>query len=281
SNLQLASGGYGYEGTENSNDDAMVVLALTSLGIDAGSDARFVKNGNSVLSNMMSFVTEDKQFGYEDNTEANAYATEQCFRALIAYSRYQAKGYNVYRFEGKLEERVLPGKVTVTVEKDAQLPEMQGPDDKTWQNAVFTQEDWERIANGENAQIFVTIEKAANDAARQWDKKDRLLCAWTISIEKEIGGQRQAVATLQQPVQISVELEKQWRGHASYAVLAVCNGQASEVNDRKEENGCVALEVQSGGFYALAYAETGTANTTDGTAPQTGDANRTAFSGCC
>ncbi|MFR4008237.1 MAG: hypothetical protein ACLT0Y_02200 [Christensenellales bacterium] len=60
-----------------------------------------MKNGNSVLSNMMSFVTEDKQFGYEDNTEANAYATEQCFRALIAYSRYQAKGYNVYRFEGK------------------------------------------------------------------------------------------------------------------------------------------------------------------------------------
>lgn len=278
SNLQLASGGYGYEGTENSNDDAMVVLALTSLGIDAGSDARFVKNGNSVLSNMMSFVTEDKQFGYEDNTEANAYATEQCFRALIAYSRYQAKGYNVYRFEGKLEERVLPGKVTVTVKKDAQLPEMQGPDEKTWQEAVFTQEDWERIANGENAQIFVTMEKAATDAAQQWEKKDRLLCAWTIVIEKEIGGQRQTVTTLQQPVQISVALEKPWRGHASYAVLAVCNGQASEVNGVKEEDGCVVLEVQSGGFYALAYAEANAANGAGSdTSPQMGDTNRTAF----
>ncbi|MFR5869648.1 MAG: hypothetical protein ACLUFF_05210, partial [Acutalibacteraceae bacterium] len=105
--------------------------------------------------------------------------------------------------------------------KDAQLPEMQGPDEKTWQEAVFTQEDWERIANGENAQIFVTIEKAATDAAQQWDKKDRLLCAWTIVIEKEIGGQRQTVTTLQQPVQISVALEKPWRGHR-HAALAVC-----------------------------------------------------------
>ncbi|MFR4008239.1 MAG: hypothetical protein ACLT0Y_02210 [Christensenellales bacterium] len=93
---------------------------------------------------------------------------------------------------------------------------------------------------------------------------------------KEIGGQRQAVATLQQPCRFPWSWKNSGAGMRRMRCWP-CNGQASEVNDRKEENGCVALEVQSGGFYALAYAETGTANTTDGTAPQTGDANRTAF----
>ena len=120
---QSANGGYVYYGAENSNDAAMVVIALTSLGIDANTDGRFVKNGNSVYQNLMSFVTQDNRFGYTDNAAADALATEQGFRALIAYSRLSASGYNIYRVGGSLEEWMKPVRDTdnstgVTIDTD-------------------------------------------------------------------------------------------------------------------------------------------------------------------
>ncbi|MEA5004413.1 MAG: prenyltransferase/squalene oxidase repeat-containing protein [Christensenella sp.] len=108
SQTQSENGGYVYYGSENSNDAAMVVIALTSLGIDANTDGRFVKNGNSVYQNLMGFVTQDNRFGYTDNVSADALATEQGFRALIAYSRLSAAGYNVYSVPGTLQEWMKP-----------------------------------------------------------------------------------------------------------------------------------------------------------------------------
>ena len=40
-----------------------------------------MKNGSSVLSNLLSFVTADLQFGYDSSAQADAIATEQGFRA--------------------------------------------------------------------------------------------------------------------------------------------------------------------------------------------------------
>lgn len=105
---QSSNGGYTYYGEENSNDAAMVVIALTSLGIDANTDSRFVKNGNSVYQNLMSFVTPDNRFGYTGHTTADALATEQGFRALVAYSRLTTSGYNIYSVAGSLQEWMKP-----------------------------------------------------------------------------------------------------------------------------------------------------------------------------
>ena len=49
SQMQNDDGGYSSWGTANSESIAQVVVALTALGIDPATDARFVKNGNSAI----------------------------------------------------------------------------------------------------------------------------------------------------------------------------------------------------------------------------------------
>ena len=55
SNRQESSGGYRSFGDVNPESSAQVLVALSALGIDCQNDERFIKNGNSVLSAMLSF----------------------------------------------------------------------------------------------------------------------------------------------------------------------------------------------------------------------------------
>ena len=83
----------------NTNSDAMVVTALAACGIDAHTDARFVKaNGSAVEALLGRGLYDGSGFGYADNTVYNALATEQGFRALVAYARFRERGvaYNIY-----------------------------------------------------------------------------------------------------------------------------------------------------------------------------------------
>ncbi len=83
-----------------SNTDAVVIIGLTSIGVDPASDERFIKNGISVLDGLLSYALADSSgFGYTDSTELNELATEQSFRALTAYKGFkQSKNtpYNIY-----------------------------------------------------------------------------------------------------------------------------------------------------------------------------------------
>ena len=274
--LQTAGGGYGYDGVENSNDAATVVIALTSLGIDAGSDARFVKNGNSVLSSLLSFVTEDLQFGYDSNAEANAYATEQGFRALIAYSRYQADGYNVYRFEGPLAPYVQPGRVTITVQKDENLPEMQGLAEEEILQVVLTEEELQRVAGGEDGTILIKL--TATEQAQDLKTLDRLLAqeetlaaAWRMEVQTTIGGQSRTADAFRQPLKVTIVLPQDWQGYAQYAVVSAGQGKTSRTDSEAAD--AVSFEAQYSGLYALAYAQTDTL----AQAPQTMDNSRPVF----
>ena len=88
----------GYEswGSVNSESAAQVVTALSALGIDADTDPRFVKNGISVLDNLISFKDEAtggfRHIKKDQNGNAcgeNAMATQQGTYALVAYYRYK------------------------------------------------------------------------------------------------------------------------------------------------------------------------------------------------
>ena len=274
--LQTAGGGYGYDGVENSNDAATVVIALTSLGIDAGSDARFVKNGNSVLSSLLSFVTADRQFGYDSNAEANAYATEQGFRALIAYSRYQADGYNIYRFEAPLSPYVQPGRVTITVQRDENLPEIQGPAEEEILQAVLTAEELERVGSGEDGTILIKL--TATEQAQDLKTLDRLLAqeetlaaAWRMEVQTTIGGQSRTADAFRQPLKVTIVLPQDWQGYAQYAVVSAGQGKTSRTDSEAAD--AVSFEAQYSGLYALAYAQTDTL----AQAPQTMDNSRPVF----
>ena len=99
SNMQQDDGQVASWGTKNSNSAAAIIIALSSLGIDSDVDERFVKNDISILDAMLSYKTSDNMFGYSDTTY-NAMATEQCFRALVAYNKYKENGvYNIFSIE--------------------------------------------------------------------------------------------------------------------------------------------------------------------------------------
>ena len=60
-------------GSENIESASQVVVALTGLGIDPHRDERFVKDGNSVIDNLMNFALEDGGFSKILNGKVNVY----------------------------------------------------------------------------------------------------------------------------------------------------------------------------------------------------------------
>lgn len=105
SQIQNNDGTYSSWGTKNANSCAIVILALSSVGIDAGKDSRFIKDNKSAIDGLFAFKIADKNgFGYNGNTTLNASATEQAFRALVSYqnsaSNEDFSPYNIYKYDG-------------------------------------------------------------------------------------------------------------------------------------------------------------------------------------
>lgn len=113
----------------NANSTAMVIIGLTAVGVDPEKDARFSRNGLSVVEGLMSFaLANNTGFGFTDNISYNDAATEQSFRALIALTQFRAAGkaFNVYDFSaGKTEPAYASG--TGETEKPSEEP-VQGED---------------------------------------------------------------------------------------------------------------------------------------------------------
>ena len=111
SELQNASGGFKSWGTENCESCATVVTALSALGIDAKTDARFVKNGVSVYDAMMSFQLANGGFAHISTGRANLMASEQAANALCAYQRFNDGRFPLYncsdRFVCLFIERIV------------------------------------------------------------------------------------------------------------------------------------------------------------------------------
>jgi hypothetical protein len=70
---------------------AQVIVALSALGIDADEDARFIKNGASLLDTLLAFADVGGGFKHIINGATDAMATDQAACALAAYDRF-AKG---------------------------------------------------------------------------------------------------------------------------------------------------------------------------------------------
>lgn len=88
SELQLATGGFGSWGTENSESCAQVIVALTALGIDPAKDSRFIKNGLTILDALASYYVDGGGFRHIASGDRDGMATEQGYYALAAYYRF-------------------------------------------------------------------------------------------------------------------------------------------------------------------------------------------------
>lgn len=105
SNIQLDNGGYHSWGSENSESVVQVIMALTELGIDP-EDERFVKEGNTLIENLLTFYVEGGGFmhvreGEENNGGGMAgkldpIATEQGYYGLVAYRRFKNNQNSFY-----------------------------------------------------------------------------------------------------------------------------------------------------------------------------------------
>ena len=111
SDKQLAGGGYKSMGKETSESVSQVIIALSSLGIDAETDSRFAKNGNTLFSALENFHLDDGSFCHEIGSEANHTATVQAFMAAAAYSKMK-DGANLLALENKGEETEMASETT-------------------------------------------------------------------------------------------------------------------------------------------------------------------------
>lgn len=87
SRMQDREGGYSSWGVGNCESCAQVIVALCELGIDL-EDSRFVKNGNTLLDNLLSFRQRDGSFLHTaDRSGDTQMASEQGFYAIAAALR--------------------------------------------------------------------------------------------------------------------------------------------------------------------------------------------------
>lgn len=83
SSQQTETGAFRYFNSENCENCAQVILALTSLGIDPRTDPRFIKNGVSVYDALLSYRLEDGGFEHILGAGRNGTATAQAYCALV------------------------------------------------------------------------------------------------------------------------------------------------------------------------------------------------------
>ena len=114
SSVQNNDGDFSAWVQDNAESTAQVMTALCSLGIDPDNDARFIKNGNSVLDGLMKYHTNDGGFAHSyaydkanptaEAGEPNSMASEQVLYALCALYRYRNGYRSLYDFRPEQNE---------------------------------------------------------------------------------------------------------------------------------------------------------------------------------
>ncbi len=99
SGMQDADGGYSSWNSTNSESVVQVIVALCELGIPLD-DARFVKNGRTMLDNLMGFRQENGGFLHTaSGSGSNQMASEQGLYGLVAAQRAAEGRSSLYRMD--------------------------------------------------------------------------------------------------------------------------------------------------------------------------------------
>lgn len=95
SEKQEADGTYISWDMKNASSIAEVIVALTALDIDPDNDARFVKNGSSLIDGLNSLAAKGGGYVYDKET-ADEFSTRSGYYAMTAYNRYLAGEKSLY-----------------------------------------------------------------------------------------------------------------------------------------------------------------------------------------
>lgn len=92
---QQDNGGVASWGTVSVESCAQVLTAIASIGINADTDERFIKNGNTLVDAIMDFSVENG-FAHVKDSGYNQMATEQAYYALVSYNRVKNGKTSLY-----------------------------------------------------------------------------------------------------------------------------------------------------------------------------------------
>lgn len=168
SKMQSEKSGFSSWGTENSESCVQIIVALAELGIPLD-DARFVKDGKTMLDNLMTFYSKGNGFLHtKSGSGSNQMASEQGFYGLVAAQRLRDGKNSLYRMSDSLKidgsiagpdaGSGLPGKNPAVTSKPITLPGRTF-DDITGVNAHKNQTAIESLAsrgiiNGKTEKAF-------------------------------------------------------------------------------------------------------------------------------
>lgn len=97
SEKQDEKGGFSSWGTSNSESCVQMLVALCELGVPVD-DSRFVKNGYTILDNLMTYYDKGNGFRHTaDGSGVNLMSTEQAFYCLVAVKRMNEGKNSLYR----------------------------------------------------------------------------------------------------------------------------------------------------------------------------------------
>lgn len=142
SGAQESSGGYASHNTSSSESVVQVIVGLCALGIDL-SDARFVKNGHTLLENLLSYRQKNGSFLHTSAGNGDSQmASEQGLYGLVAAQRAATGKNSLYhmddvtiRVAGVAAETIgLHGKYTDVKQVPVTMPDAAFPDVKGHKN---------------------------------------------------------------------------------------------------------------------------------------------------
>jgi hypothetical protein len=107
---------------DNSSTAAQVVIALSSLGVDANG-VLFTKDSESLIQFLLTFQNEDGGFDWQGGDESDVFSTQQGVQALAAYNLYK-------QGKGSLYSLPLIPQEPAGEKPEEQTPEIQTPIDE-------------------------------------------------------------------------------------------------------------------------------------------------------
>lgn len=101
SERQLDDGDFASYGSANPESTAQVIIALSSLGIDASNDERFIKNGNTLFDGIAKYRLPNGSFCHKADGASNETATVQVLCAAVSYIRMKSGRSSLYILDSR------------------------------------------------------------------------------------------------------------------------------------------------------------------------------------
>lgn len=123
SRMQSDNGSYSSVDGASSESIAQIIVALSALGIDADTDARFIKNGTSAWDALLTYYVQGGGFRHILSGKLDGMATEQAYYAMAAYYRMRSGKTALYDMtevidlggDAEVEETTQPTEIAAEV----------------------------------------------------------------------------------------------------------------------------------------------------------------------